>query len=599
MKSFFVTTSELSELDEKLAPVKRYAETVAATGILVHAFMDKWDMNDAAALIAKIRRNLPNAAIVGGGSRGEICDGRMINADYLLSVSVFSSTRVETFAFPFARGEEREACLAVRRDTDKLDGMKAAEIWATLKIIDEQTVFENLRFNDSSLPVFGAGVMGIKSEQRPSFVFTEKGVVESGIVIATYIGDDFHIQIEHVFGWKPLGLPMTATKSAYNRLPEVNGKPAYEVYRRYLRIKSDENFFAHTLGFPFITQDRGIDVLRIPHECTADGELLLTAQIAQGSKLRLTYGNFEEIFREVSACQKRIREFAPQSILLYDCITRKMFWKDGIDHEIAPFQKVSATSGCFCEGEIRSHENGLIVNHQCTLLAAAMREGEKIPLPDEDADATNESHFYIDASTVKRMATFVQTTTEELEEAYRRLSALNDELNVANTKLSYMAVTDELTQMLNRRAIEKFVGATLEAAATSDNPAAFIMIDIDYFKSVNDTYGHAVGDFVLKETADIIKSCISEDRGENAGRWGGEEFIVVLPNCNLDEAAAAAEKIRAAVAAHEFTVAGHRTASFGVTATDGGEDEKAVFIRVDDALYQSKKNGRNRVTVAS
>ena len=156
------------------------------------------------------------------------------------------------------------------------------------------------------------------------------------------------------------------TKAGLRTVQEIDGKPAYDVYRRYLQIPRDGNFLINTLGFPFLTQDRGVDVIRIPHACTDNDHLIFSADVKQDSKIRLTYGNPGIIFKEVEHCQEKMRQFAPQAIWLYNCVTRKLFWQNCINQELRLFQSIATSSGFFCEEELRSDSEGNLINHQCT-----------------------------------------------------------------------------------------------------------------------------------------------------------------------------------------------------------------------------------------
>ena len=121
------------------------------------------------------------------------------------------------------------------------------------------------------------------------------------------------------------------------------------------------------------------------------------------------------------------------------------------------------------------------------------------------------------------------------------------------------------------------------------------LVDLDYFKQVNDVYGHAVGDEVLVRTADVLgRNIRSED---TVGRWGGEEFMIILPHTEPGQAALVAEKIREAVEFENFAKVGKRTASFGVTAFVDGDSEITILARADRALYLAKFKGRNRVVL--
>ena len=124
------------------------------------------------------------------------------------------------------------------------------------------------------------------------------------------------------------------------------------------------------------------------------------------------------------------------------------------------------------------------------------------------------------------------------------------------------------------------------------------MMDIDFFKKVNDTYGHAVGDQVLIKVSELMQEAISEVEGSCAGRWGGEEFMLLVPGCNESETFELAEKLRTSIEAADFGAAGHVTSSLGTITFRRNSDLMSVFTNLDKALYKAKKNGRN-MTVKS
>jgi two-component system, cell cycle response regulator len=162
-----------------------------------------------------------------------------------------------------------------------------------------------------------------------------------------------------------------------------------------------------------------------------------------------------------------------------------------------------------------------------------------------------------------------------------------------------MAITDPLTGLFNRRYMEGHLATLLEQAAARGKPLALLIIDIDYFKSINDTHGHDAGDDVLRDFALRIKRSI---RGiDLACRLGGEEFVVVMPETDMAVAAMVAERLRRRIAAEPFAVVKATrsipvTISIGIAALRGKDDNAANLLkRADQALYRAKRDGRNRV----
>lgn len=183
-----------------------------------------------------------------------------------------------------------------------------------------------------------------------------------------------------------------------------------------------------------------------------------------------------------------------------------------------------------------------------------------------------------------------------IEQFYNNLEQIVEErtgeLKEANELITRLAATDELTKLFNRRFFNDRLPTAISAARRHNYPLSIIMIDLDHFKAVNDSFGHSEGDNVLKTFADILREMIRAE--DIPARWGGEEFIIILPLTNSDAAEAMAERIRVACETKSVSMHG-MSASFGVAELKNGEDEDSLIRRADDAMYRAKKEGRNRV----
>jgi diguanylate cyclase (GGDEF)-like protein len=158
------------------------------------------------------------------------------------------------------------------------------------------------------------------------------------------------------------------------------------------------------------------------------------------------------------------------------------------------------------------------------------------------------------------------------------------------------ALTDELTKLPNRRALAQQFLKEMQRARRHHKPIAFLMVDLDHFKGVNDSYGHLQGDAVLAELASIISTGARES--DVCARYGGEEFALILHETNDAGARILAERIRAKVAAHTFPGGLKLTISIGVAATAEAALFTSLIERADQALYAAKMGGRNQVRVA-
>ncbi len=172
---------------------------------------------------------------------------------------------------------------------------------------------------------------------------------------------------------------------------------------------------------------------------------------------------------------------------------------------------------------------------------------------------------------------------------------LEEELLKEMGLLKHQAEYDKLTQLYNRQKFENALSIEFDRNERYGVGFSLIMLDIDNFKLINDTYGHQIGDFVLKEIAISLKDNIRKI--DTVCRWGGEEFLILAPQTDIKGAASIAENLREIIENKVFGEAGHITCSFGVTALKKGDNRDTLLSRVDEAMYISKKEGKNKVTL--
>lgn len=161
-------------------------------------------------------------------------------------------------------------------------------------------------------------------------------------------------------------------------------------------------------------------------------------------------------------------------------------------------------------------------------------------------------------------------------------------------KLQRLAITDDLTNIYNRYKVNQEIEIEIARAMRYKSSFSLIMIDIDHFKNVNDTYGHDIGDYVLKELSAVVSKLIRES--DRFGRWGGEEFMIIAPNIEKEQVIQLANKLRDVISTHTFKNVKQVTISLGATLFSDADTKENLLKRVDEALYESKENGRNRLT---
>jgi diguanylate cyclase len=204
---------------------------------------------------------------------------------------------------------------------------------------------------------------------------------------------------------------------------------------------------------------------------------------------------------------------------------------------------------------------------------------------------------------VESMVTEFQSVIETNTTFEKELSSKQNELNLLRKELEKtkdLADKDPLTKLKNRRFFERFTNSYIDKLKKREDMLSLIVIDIDFFKKVNDTYGHVIGDKMIILVADTIREVVSID--SISARVGGEEYAILLPKITINETKNISENIRKAIEKKQLLIKNGKekiavTVSIGVTGYKTGEDYSSFFHRADEALYCSKDNGRNQVSV--
>jgi len=167
----------------------------------------------------------------------------------------------------------------------------------------------------------------------------------------------------------------------------------------------------------------------------------------------------------------------------------------------------------------------------------------------------------------------------------------NNQLLQLKQELEHLAGTDPLTGAYNRRTFHEVLSKAISNAMRHDHHFALLMIDVDHFKQVNDTFGHHAGDDVLRGLCDLLATSVRSS--DQLFRVGGEEFCLLVTVTDEEDALKLAEKLQLAVASHRFARVGNITASFGIAHFMGSDTQESIYARADEAMYEAKRRGRN------
>ncbi len=577
MKQVICNIQSLSELEGCMERFRRVCPAEYSS-ILVSIFTHWTDREVLRKLTEKISRRLPRACIVGSTSSGGIMEGKLEMHNTVLSFMVFEDTKllVRSFSDRTDSVEDGASFLEECRNMEHLVGI---EFLATLRSFNAQGFFGQLAELSPEVAVFGGGA-DTYAPREDIYVFTDDAILDAGMVAVCFLSPSLSIRVEAGIGWKPLGTPMKITATHGNLIiRELDNKPAVSIYEKYLKIYPNERFHQNVLTFPLMLERDGVSLARLPDAYMEDGSLVFNASCNEGEYVRLAYGDTSEILEHTRRMQDNLMSDTPEAILIFSCVTRRIFLQGSVKYELHRYQDIAPVAGLYTHGEI-NRQGGRIQMLNMTLVSVGFREspmrGEVKKLSQSD---DIEMEMNDNMSLAQRLACFITVTAEELE--------------IANRKLVVLACQDRLTELFNRGEIESRLKQSVKDMRIIGKPVSVIMLDLDNFKSINDTFGHEAGDNVLKTMAKVLMESIRQS--DAAGRWGGEEFLVVLPGVKLEEACHVAERIRRTISQKELLPDRPVTASLGVAEILPGEDCLAFYHRLDENLYTAKKSGKNRV----
>ncbi len=549
------------------------------SAIFVSIFSSWSDETTVLSIAEKLGEALPDAIIVGSSTAGEIWCGAVSDDTTILNLMVFSSTQLQVRVIDPAAESAVEVVSSLVAACKEQEMSAAVELLIANHDMRLYRFLKRLQEIPLKLPIFG-GVAGSMGIVKP-YIFAGRNILREGVIAVTFIGHDLSIQVNTCRGWRSLGPWFQITNmTAENVIAELDNRPAHLVYEKYLAI-SREDFEQDNLLFPLLLERNGHRLLRLPAAVTSEGALQMHADCRPGERVRLAYGDPDEIIDASLNIQGDIAAFEPQAIMLFICASRRYFLREAADNELQPFKNVAPCVGFYTWAEVARMDDGDTSLLNMTLVAVSLREGTRTANPSlKPATVPPVKSLSGTMKLVRHLTHFIATTSLELE--------------LANQQLTELATRDRLTGLFNRGEIESILQKELSDQRKENQHLSGIIMDLDDFKHVNDTYGHAVGDEVLKWAGLVLRKNIR--RADAAGRWGGEEFFIVLPGTSLVVAKKVAERIRQDLSCSFSLPDGNKvTASLGVAEFSGDSSYMDFYRLLDANLYRAKQTGKNRV----
>jgi len=539
--------------------------------LLISVFGTERDEESTEAVMRRLHRDFPQAEILGCMAAEAVLEGVVACDGILVSFTAYEGAKVEIMALSSEDMSPGEMGKALLEKLEETEHPKAVGLLLSDVSLDMTAFLAEASKSDPAIKFFGGicdeGKLGAKGK-----IFLTDRQMTSGLALLIYSGEDLQVEIFSSFGWRPLGRVMTITKMETPYIiREIDRRPAAEVYAKYLDIHEGESFFWEALTFPICTHRDGELVARYPRSVRSDGALIFGADFRPGEKVRLTYGDPEGIIKHTQVLRQEINAFQPQSVFVVSCVARWLLLQHDVAFELEACRGRGGSYGYYAFGEFLRRGQEITLSNM-NLAAVCMREGEV-------GEALAEEPLHLGHQPTSQ--------TSIMRHLVYFINAMSYEVEATNVRLKSVARRDWLTDLMNRGELEKAVSKGLEYAQASGQQMAVMMVDIDDFKNIYDTYGYDVGDQALQQVAAVLRS--QTRKVDSPGRWGGDVFTVIFIGMNMEKAYTIAERIREKVRQIEIIPGGDcLTVSLGLTVSSPEDDEAKLLKRADKALYIAK-----------
>ena len=412
--------------------------------VLVQVFSGICDKNYLVAISRQIRELIPGAEVIGTTTSGEIMNGLVSGLKTVLSFSVFRHSDIKLVFAEKDIGDDYELGRSIA-NTLNSDKAKVLILFATGLRVNASQLLKGVQSVNDALPVAGGNAGDNRSKNTQRFVCCNENVTDCGVVGVILESDHLKVAGHSHLGWQPLGKEMTITRAEGSRVYTIDYIPAYQVYRQYLGVNTNSNIF-NVMEFPLTICKHGIIIARAPFLRYEDDSIGFHGDIAEGEKVRFSFGDVEMILEKVDILLQTIQQQPVESIFVYSCASRRGFLQESAQIETLPLQDIAPTAGFFTSGEFfhADNSNQLLNTTMTTLVLSESNGSQKVFAPEPERIVCSDSNVAVikdnvaDRSLVilKSLAHLVNTVTSELNERTAELEAANKALYLSEERFS-------------------------------------------------------------------------------------------------------------------------------------------------------------------
>jgi diguanylate cyclase (GGDEF)-like protein len=577
MKNYTFAFKDLDELDTLLKNTKYDSEKT-----LIQVFYSSTNTTNIKELQLYTQEKFPLSTLIGTTTDGVVygsdvhCDTKSV-----ITFTIFEDTLVKSFICE-SKDYHNDSYLLGKELTKNIVRVDTKVIISFADGINTNGEEFVKGVNDISPTVLlSGGLAADNGKLIKTFVFDKYIIVDNGAVGASLSGERLQTSNNYTFDWTPIGKILTVTKSIKNRVYEIDGINAIDIYAKYMGDEIAKKLPQVGIEFPLIFKKDGVDVGRAVLFKHDDGSLTFAGNIKEGTQVRLGIGNVDNILKNSNYNAQKILhdiKYDVEAIFVYSCMARRRFLNEYISKELDTLNNIGNLSGFFTYGEFYHYNNNNeLLNETMTFLVLTESDKlvNKVLAPEHNYEKTDilESQ--------QALAHLANTVSLELEELN---SSLEKRVKDSSEYIYRQAYFDKLTKLPNRLSLIKRLSDCIGQV--------LMLINIDDFTTINDFYGHEVGDGVLKKLAYILKELAQIDKAE-VFKLPSDEFAVIIGLNNID--VSIEKKIKEYISHienKEFFIDGNST-HVSVTISAAYINNKGTgFSNADMALKLAKKSNK-------
>jgi len=579
MKNTIISFENVPQLSSKLLN-----EGIAdSPHILIQLFMAEVDKAAIEELQKFLQERFPTSTVIGTTTDGIIDNGHVLYGDAknVIVVSQFQKTRLSS-VFMEAEASFNSSYQLGNNLADSLIEKETKLLIAFTDGLHTNGEEFVTGIADVSKDVVLAGGMAADNGQlQKTYIFDKEHISDNGAVGVALHSKDLSITTNYTFDWEPIGKKLRVTKAVKNRVYEIEGMSAVAMYAKYMGKEIAERLPQIGIEFPLILERDGVVVGRAVTAKYEDGSLGFAGNIPEGEYVRFGVGAIDEILNNSNyQLQKLLSKtpYKPEAVFVYSCMARRRFLEEHTEDELKALTHLGPMSGFFTYGEFfHSNHSNQLLNETMTVLLLSENH-EALDFSFDKLELETFEHKIRANHVIARLANTVSSELEELNESLEQRIEENAEF------ILKQAYFDKLTGLPNRLSLINRLEESLGEI--------IFLVNIDDFTTINDFYGHEVGDRVLEKLAQIL-SQLSEKMGGEVYKLPSDEFALIM---NIPHKREEIENIMKQIITHvsktEFEIDGNQ-AHVSVSMSAAYINERRTGLaNADMTLKMAKRSGK-------